>query len=352
MTCEWHDKVFSVTEGEFKFLALEIFHFQYQHNLVYRDYVKALKTDLKTVNSIEKIPFLPVSFFKTHEIKTGNFSAEIIFESSATTGSVISSHHVKDAGIYRKSFLDSFKKSYGKVKDTCIIGLLPSYLERDSSSLVFMVNEFIKLSDHPKSGFYLHDFEKLKEVLEELETKKQKTILLGVTFGLLDFAERFQIPLHHTIVMETGGMKGRRKELTRIEVHEKLKKAFSKTDIHAEYGMTELLSQAYSKGDGLFNCPPWMKVLVRDDEDPLTVKPGVISPESGVQRNDPAIQLQTPDSRLSTLTGALNIIDLANIYSCSFIATDDVGKIYPDGSFEVLGRMDGSDLRGCSLMLV
>lgn len=326
MTCEWQDKIFSVEESGFQALALEVFHFQYQHNKIYRAYVEALKTDLPTVNSIEKIPFLPINFFKTHDIKTGNFPAEIIFESSATTGSVRSRHHVKDVGIYRKSFLSSFEKNYGTVKESCIIGLLPSYLERDSSSLVYMVNELIKSSNHSQSGFYLDDFEKLNEVLVELEARKQKTILLGVTFGLLDFAEKFQFPLKHTTIIETGGMKGRREEMTRTEVHEILKKAFSKNEIHSEYGMTELLSQVYSKGEGLFESPSCMKVLVRDDEDPFTIK--LIG------------------------SGAFNIIELANVYSCSFIATDDVGKIYPNDNFEVLGRMDGSDLRGCSLMVV
>lgn len=359
MTCEWHDKIFSVSETEFQALALEVFHFQYQNNAIYRNFTEALKIDLHSVKSIENIPFLPISFFKSHEIKTGIFPADAIFESSATTGTVRSRHHVRYIRIYQKSFKEAFEKNYGSIKEYCIIGLLPSYLERNTSSLVFMVNELIKLSGHPESGFYLDEFDKLKDVLTDLEIKKQKTILLGVTFGLLDFAEKFQFPLNNTTIIETGGMKGRREEITRPEVHEILKKAFSKNEIHSEYGMTELLSQAYSKGEGLFRSPPWMKVLVRDDEDPLSVQSGVMSSESGVISSEPVVQSQesrtqllTPDSRLPTLTGALNIIDLANIYSCSFIATDDVGKIYADGSFEVLGRMDGSDLRGCSLMLV
>ena len=345
MTCEWHDKIFSVSDAEFEALALEIFHFQYQNNGIYRAFTEALKIDLHSVNALEKIPFLPISFFKTHEIKTGIFPSEIIFESSATTGSVRSRHHVRDIRIYQKSFKEAFEKIYGFIKECCIIGLLPSYLERNTSSLVFMVNELIKLSGHPQSGFYLDEFDKLKEVLTGLELKKQKTILLGVTFGLLDFAEKFQFPLNFTTIIETGGMKGRREEITRPEVHEILKKAFSKKEIHSEYGMTELLSQAYSQGNGLFQSTPWMKMLVRDNEDPLLVQSGIRSSESGVRSPE-------FNSRLTTVSGAINIIDLANIYSCSFIATDDVGKIYPDGSFEVLGRMDGSDLRGCSLMLV
>lgn len=324
MNCEWPDKIFSVTPGGFQPLALEIFHYQYQYNAVYRSFVGALKIKTSAVDSLEKIPFLPISFFKSEEIKTGEFSPELIFESSGTTGSERSRHFLKDRVLYTKNFIQTFEKNYGPVQEWCIIGLLPSYLERNTSSLVFMVNELIKRSGHPQSGFYLHDHEKLKNVLTELESKNQKTILIGVTFALLDLAEKFPIPLRSTIIMETGGMKGRREEMTRTEVHEILKKAFAKNEIHSEYGMTELLSQAYSKSDGIFNCPSWMKILVRDEEDPFSVK------QTGI--------------------GALNIIDLANVYSCSFIATDDSGKLNEDGSFEVLGRMDGSDLRGCSLM--
>lgn len=352
MTCEGRDKIFSASEAGFQAQALEIFHFQYQNNRVYRAFTEALKVNPSAVDTIEKIPFLPISFFKSQEIKTGKFSPEIIFESSGTTGSVNSRHFVKDTGIYSKSFINGFENKYGPVNEWCIIGLLPSYLERKTSSLVFMVNELIKLSGHPQSGFYLDEFEKLKTVLEELERKKQKTILLGVTFALLDFAERFPMPLHSTIIMETGGMKGRREEMTRTEIHETLKKAFGKNEIHSEYGMTELLSQAYSQGNGLFHCPPWMKILVRDDEDPLHVESLVRSSESGTQLTTHDLPTGQAGSRLTSVTGAFNIIDLANVYSCSFIATDDVGKLNADGSFEVLGRMDGSDLRGCSLMVM
>jgi hypothetical protein len=230
---------------------------------------------------------------------------------------------------------------YGDLKECCVLGLLPSYLEKGNSSLVYMVDDLIKQSRHPQSGFYLYDLEKLKETLSSLERASQKTLLIGVTYALLDFAEKFppdsyREPFTNTIIMETGGMKGRREELTRMEVHDQLKKAFGKTEIHSEYGMTELLSQAYAKKEGKFQSPPWMKVLIRDDEDPLTIQSLLVP------------RLET----VASISGVINIIDLANIYSCSFIATDDVGKLYPDKSFEVLGRMDGSDLRGCSLLTV
>jgi hypothetical protein len=330
MNGEWHDKIFSVTGSGFSQLVLDIFHFQYEANSVYNSYVNALGKTPSDVDEIEKIPFLPISFFKTDEIKTGRFNAEVIFKSSGTTQTINSQHHVKDVSIYTQSFTTAFKKIYGDPQKWCVLGLLPSYLEKGNSSLVYMVDDLIKQSRHPQSGFYLYDLDKLKETLLSLEKSNQKSLLIGVTYALLDFAEKFPVTLKNTIIMETGGMKGRREELTRMEVHDQLKKAFGKTEIHSEYGMTELLSQAYAKKEGRFECPPWMKVLIRDDEDPLTVQHSA----SGV------------------LSGAINIIDLANVYSCSFIATDDVGKLYPDKSFEVLGRMDGSDLRGCSLLTV
>lgn len=233
---------------------------------------------------------------------------------------------MKDINLYKQSFSKAFELFYGDIKDWCVIGLLPSYLERNNSSLVLMVDELIKMSGHADSDFYLYDFDKLQSTLQRLEMQQQKTLLIGVTFALLDFADSHPMQLDHTTIMETGGMKGRRKELTRFEVHDYLKQKFDVKNIHSEYGMTELLSQAYSKGDGIFVCPPWMKVLVRDEEDPLRVS------VSG--------------------RGVLNVIDLANIYSCSFIATDDVGMVYEDGSFEVFGRLDNSDIRGCSLLVV
>jgi len=337
MNCEWRDKIFSVQENGFEQLALAIFHFQYGANTVYKSYVDALGIKPDAINKIEKIPFLPISFFKTDKIKTGKFNPEEIFESSGTTQSINSHHHVKDVSVYTESFTKAFENIYGGITEWCILGLLPSYLERGNSSLVYMVDKLIRKSQHPLSGFYLYDFDKLKETLISLEKGKQKTLLIGVTYALLDFAEKFPMKLAQTTIMETGGMKGRRKELTRIEVHEHLKTAFGKLEIHSEYGMTELLSQAYAEKEGKFLCPKWMKVLIRDDEDPLTVqRPGY----------------SDRDNETRPLTGAINVIDLANVYSCSFIATDDAGRLYPDDSFEVLGRIDGSDLRGCSLLTV
>ncbi len=306
--------------------ALEIFLYQSHYNKVYKEWCNILNIDAGKINSLAGIPFLPVSFFKSHKIVCGEFNAEAVFESSGTTKTSNSKHFVKDVSIYKKSFLKTFETFYGNIKEWCVIGLLPSYLERQDSSLVLMVDELIKRSGNPASGFYLDEFDKLRTVLKQLESLKQKTLLIGVTFALLDFAETHPIALKHTVVMETGGMKGRRKELTRPELHSILQKNFHVNTIHSEYGMTEILSQAYSKGDGKFICPPWMKVLLRDEEDPLSVK--------------------------NYGKGILNIIDLANIYSCSFIATDDAGIVYEDGSFEVIGRVDNSDIRGCSLLAV
>lgn len=327
MDCESVSKIFGIQDGAgFEDEAKKMFSFQLQHNPLYRQWCSMFGTEQATVSSITRIPFLPISFFKTHIITTTLFEPQAIFESSGTTQTSNSKHLVKDVDLYRQSFIRAFELFYGSIKDWCIIGLLPSYLERKGSSLIMMVDEMIKLSGHQKSGFYLNEHEKLASVLKELERNGQKTLLIGVTFGLLDFAEQHKLKLDHTIIMETGGMKGRRKEITREEVHDALKASFSVSSIHSEYGMTELLSQAYSKGNGRFVCPPWMKVLVRDEDDPLTVR------KSG--------------------KGILNIIDLANAYSCSFIATDDVGIVHEDGSFEVQGRLDNSDIRGCSLLVM
>jgi hypothetical protein len=332
MNGEWNHKIFNVAETGFNNLALEIFRFQYVNNNVYKAYLDALQVNPSKLSRIEDIPFLPIKFFKTHTVQSSVFEPSVIFESSGTSKTINSRHPVKDIHLYEESFVKGFEHFYGPVSDYCILGLLPAYLERTGSSLVYMVDKMIKLSDHPQSGFYLNEYQKLSETLRQLEDKGQKNLLVGVSFALLDFFEQYSMNLKNTIVMETGGMKGRRKEMIRPELHAALSIGSGAEKIHSEYGMTELLSQAYSKGNGIFNCPPWMKIFVRDEEDPLLIK--------------------TPSSGKVPLSGAVNIIDLANTYSCSFIATDDAGKLYADGSFEILGRMDGSDLRGCSLMVM
>ncbi|HVK48866.1 MAG TPA: hypothetical protein VM488_13495 [Pseudobacter sp.] len=325
MNSKYEDKVFLADQAGFSQLALELFHFQYEHNSVYREYVNALQIVGDDVERVEDIPFLPIQFFKTRDVRTTSFEPEAVFMSSGTTQTINSRHSVKSLAIYQESFMKAFELFYGPVSEWCIIGLLPSYLERSNSSLVVMADELIRRSGHASSGFYLYEHEKLAGVLQDLESKQQKTLLIGVTFGLLDFAEQFPMPLKHTIIMETGGMKGRREEMTRQEVHDILKKAFQLDAIHSEYGMTELLSQGYSTGEGIFLTPPWMKVSVRLEDDPLDVR--------------------------SSGTGIINVIDLANIYSCCFIATEDVGRVYENGTFEVQGRVDNSDIRGCSLMI-
>jgi hypothetical protein len=307
-------------------MTLELFQYQYQYNKVYHQWCSLLGANIAAIKSAAEIPFLPISFFKTHQVITGNLKPQLSFTSSGTTQTINSHHYIHDINIYKESFTKAFKLFYKDIQDWCIIGLLPSYLERSSSSLVYMVNDLIKASNHNLSGFYLDDFEKLHHTLLQLENAQQKTLLIGVTFALLDFAETYPMQLNHTIIMETGGMKGRKKELTRNEVHSILQQKLGVSIVHSEYGMTELLSQAYSKGSGLFNCPPWMKVLVRDEENPFKVS---ISGK-----------------------GILNIIDLANIESCAFIATDDAGIVNENGSFEVWGRVDNSDIRGCSLLSV
>lgn len=326
MDSQWNHKIFQVTDSDFDQLALNVYRYQYDNNSVYRQFSDALYKNPDVVRSLEQVPYLPVSFFKSHQVMTSVFEPDTVFESSGTTTSINSRHFVKDALMYEESFIKGFERCYSKTTDWCIIGLLPSYLERGNSSLVYMVDKLIKLSDHPDSGFYLYDFSRLADILSKLEVIGQKTLLIGVTYALLDFAESHPAKLKHTVVMETGGMKGRREELLRAEVHKRLCKAFEVDSIHSEYGMTELLSQAYSQDNGVFSCPPWMKIFARDEGDPLTVS------RSG--------------------KGVINVIDLANIYSCSFIATDDAGKLHDDGSFEVLGRTDGSDLRGCSLLVL
>jgi Acyl-protein synthetase, LuxE len=333
MESQWNDKILRVEKTGFARVALEIFGLQYNNNPVYRAYCDALGVKEERVTEIGRIPFLPIRFFKSQEVKTGVFEPQVVFESSGTTGSVNSRHLIRDVSLYEASFINGFELVYGPLRDWCIIGLLPSYLERRQSSLVYMVNEMIRRSAHPHSGFYLDEFAALSAVLRQTEAQGQRTLLIGVTFALLDFAVAFPEHLRHTVIMETGGMKGRRREITRSEVHAILEKAFDTTAVHSEYGMTELLSQAYSKGHGLFQSPPWMKVGIRDETDPFDLE-GF----DGIQTG--------------TATGALNVIDLANVHSCSFIATDDAGRIHRDGKFEVLGRMDNSDVRGCSLLSI
>jgi phenylacetate-coenzyme A ligase PaaK-like adenylate-forming protein len=308
-------------------ISLRTFHYQYKANAVYKEFSILLGTPVEDKLSVEKIPFLPVELFRTHKIQCGTSAAEKIFTSSGTTGQATSKHFVKDLAVYDSSLVRGFEMFYGPASDYCILALLPSYLEREGSSLVYMVQKLMKLSGHPENGFYLYDHNRLSETIKNLITARQKTLLIGVSFALLDFSKQFPIPLPEDfIVMETGGMKGRRKELVREELHEILCKRFQIPTIHSEYGMTELLSQAYSFGNGLFRTPPWMKILIRDMNDPFRFLP--------------------PGK-----TGAINIIDLANIHSCSFIATQDLGRINKDGYFEVLGRFDNSDVRGCNLMV-
>jgi len=311
----------------FNALALDIFRYQSRENNVYRDYLTNLGKDIESIHNYREIPHLPIGFFKNRKVITGDTAEEIVFSSSGTSGMHPSRHYVKDLSMYRESFTEGFKKVYGDPAEYRILALLPSYLEREGSSLVYMTDQLIKAGAYTESGFFLNDLSSLAETLKDLSQKNLKTLLIGVSFALLDFADQYAFPLgRNTLVMETGGMKGRREEITREELHHKLKQAFGLSSIHTEYGMTELLSQAYASTDGRLIPPPWMKILIRDIQDPFSL---------------------VPDGN----TGALNIIDLANLHSCAFIETQDLGRVYPDGSFEVLGRTDHSDVRGCSLMV-
>jgi hypothetical protein len=285
-----------------------------------------MKVDIDSVKSVEQIPFLPIEFFKTHAIYTGSECPNFHFESSGTTQDIVSKHFVKDLGVYEESFMECFQQFYGAPQDYCILGLLPNYLERQHSSLVYMTQHLIQASKEARSGFYLYDFEKLNDTLAALEKKQQKTLLIGVSFALMDFVDAYPQKLQYTMVMETGGMKGRKQELTKPALHAYLANGFGVDTIHSEYGMTELLSQAYSKGEGIYTCPPWMKVFVADESDPTALS--------------------------TTGKGVLHIIDLANHHSCAFIATEDIGIVHSDGSFEVIGRLDQSARRGCSLLVV
>jgi phenylacetate-coenzyme A ligase PaaK-like adenylate-forming protein len=315
------------SQKQFEKAALQTFRFQYKNNLVYQEFCDFLKTDPHKVKSLQQIPFLPIQFFKSHAVVSNTTAIQATFTSSGTTGMITSKHLVTDTSIYEESYRKGFSQFYGNIEDYAILALLPSYLEREGSSLIYMVEDLIQLSNHPDSGFYLHNHDELFAKLIALDQAGQNVILIGVTFALLDLIEKYQFQLKHTIIMETGGMKGKRKEMIREELHEQLCKGFGVSAIHSEYGMTELLSQAYSFGEGVFECPSWMQILVRDTEDALTY-----------------IQ----DGK----TGGINVIDLANINSCSFIATQDLGKKNPNNSFEVLGRFDNSDIRGCNLMVI
>lgn len=321
------DKIFSVSPSSFEELALEVFAYQYRQVPIYNEYCKLLKKDPENVKKLIDIPFLPIELFKTNRIISQEKTAQRTFESSGTTGAVVSKHFVADLALYERSFTQGFQHFFGDIHQYVVLALLPSYVERENSSLVHMADKLIHLSGQNASSFVKDEDDYLYELLDVLRTAKRKVILLGVTFALLDFAKNYKIDFPDLIVMETGGMKGRKEELTREEVHLELKTSFGVSTVYSEYGMTELLSQAYSTGEGIFRSPPWMKVLTRD----------LYEPQNVLKNNS---------------TGAINIIDLANIYSCSFIATSDLGKIHADGSFEILGRTTGSDIRGCNLMAI
>ena len=320
--------VFNIqNQSDFKTCALQVFRHQFKNNAIYRSFCDLLYIHSSDVKEVEEIPFLPIQFFKSHAVLSSTQAVKETFTSSGTTGSSVSKHMVTDLSWYTKSYTKGFEHFYGPIEEYTVLGLLPNYLERDGSSLIYMVDDFIKKSNKPSSGFYLNNLTELSKTLIALDKKGEKVLLIGVTFALLDLIERQQFKLQNTIIMETGGMKGRRKEMIRNELHEILCAGFGVSKIHSEYGMTELLSQGYSSGDGVFDCPPWMKILARDTEDALTM----------VGTNK---------------TGGLNVIDLANYNSCSFIATQDLGKVDNNGSFEVLGRFDHSDIRGCNLMVM
>ena len=327
MKPDFVNTIFDIADqSDFQKKTLEIFNYQAENNQIYNIFIKYLGINPDAVSRVDDIPFLPVSFFKKHKVVSGYNSGNLVFESSGTGGNMTSRHYVKDSGIYEKSLLRSFNLFFGDPGDYMIAALLPSYTERENSSLIYMVKRLIEKSNCHLSGFYRENVNTLLSNIEASEAEKKKILLIGVSFALLDLAEKYSPDLAGVIVMETGGMKGRRREMTREELHSVLRQGFNVKSIHSEYGMTELLSQAYSKSDGIFFCPPWMKVLIRDPQDPVSI-------------------MKEPGK-----TGGINIIDLANIHSCSFIATDDLGKLHADNSFEVLGRFDSSDIRGCNLL--
>jgi len=322
------NNIFNIqTQEEFKQVALNVFKHQFKNNKVYRSFCDLLYIHPSNITKVEEIPFLPIQFFKSRKILSSLEEVQETFTSSGTTGSITSKHFVTDINLYKESYLNGFSHFYGNIEDYVVLALLPNYLEREGSSLVFMVDDLIQKSKNSESGFYLNNIEELAKKLTELDKKGQKVLLIGVSFALLDLIETAQFNLKNSIIMETGGMKGRRKELVREELHQILQNGFGVSEIHSEYGMTELLSQGYSDGNGVFKTPPWMKILTRDTEDALTIQ-----------------QIGK--------TGGINVIDLANYNSCSFIATQDLGKVHKNGTFEIIGRFDNSDIRGCNLMVL
>lgn len=318
-------QLFTFDQQNFTKFALQVFNYQALNNPIYNQFLQLLKVDISTITTLNQIPFLPIQFFKSHKVCSGNFEPEVVFSSSGTTGAKTSQHYVNSSILYQKNATLGFETVYGPIEEYVIFALLPSYLERKGSSLVYMIDQFIKKSKHKESGFFLNNYSELSKTVLKAKKKNTPILLIGVSFALLDLAEQFPTDLSGVIIMETGGMKGRRKEMTREELHSSLKDAFNVDQIHSEYGMTELLSQAYSTEKGVFRPSPTMKLFSREITDPLTLR---------------------EDSK----TGVINIVDLANIDSCSFIATDDLGKVYEDGSFEILGRLDNSDIRGCNLL--
>lgn len=316
----------TIRSNTFEDIALKVFRYQYENCRIYHQFCNYLNKTPENVNQLKELPFLPIEFFKSHRVLSSHELVQKTFESSGTTGLQTSKHHVTDLKLYQQNAIQIFENTYGPIEDYAILALLPSYLEREGSSLVFMVNDFINKSKYPESGFFLNNVEELYSKIKKLEDKGQKTILIGVSFALLDFVESYQMKLNHTIIMETGGMKGRRKEMIREELHNKLSNGFGVEQIHSEYGMTELLSQAYSKGFGIYDLPYTMRVFIRDPEDPLNLYNSYHQ------------------------TGGINIIDLANINSCAFIATQDLGQNVKKNQIKIIGRFDNSDIRGCSLL--
>ena len=320
--------IFTISsKKQFNKLALKTFRYQHENNVVYRNFCDFLAVNPAEIKQVKEIPFLPIQFFKSHDVLSSNSQIKETFTSSGTTGSITSRHLVTDVNFYEQSYRQAFAQFYGNIEDYVVLALLPSYLDREGSSLIYMVSDLIQLSNNCNSGFYLNNYSELIQKLISIDKSGQNVLLIGVTYALLDLVEIQKFDLQHTIIMETGGMKGRRREMIREELHEILCSGFGVPTIHSEYGMTELLSQAYSLGNGIFECPSWMQIFTRDTEDALSY-------------------IETEK------TGGINVIDLANLNSCSFIATQDLGKLHGDGTFEILGRFDNSDIRGCNLMVL